>query len=88
MDESHWLSRTELLVGKENLKKLKKAHILVAGLGGVGGYAAEAICRAGIGKMTIADNDYVSASNRNRQLLALKSTEGKSKAELMARQSS
>jgi tRNA threonylcarbamoyladenosine dehydratase len=84
MDESHWLSRTELLVGKEDLKKLKKAHILVAGLGGVGSYAAEAICRAGIGKMTIVDSDFITPSNRNRQLLALKSTEGKSKSELMA----
>jgi tRNA A37 threonylcarbamoyladenosine dehydratase len=84
MNESHWLSRTELLVGKENLGKLKKAHILIAGLGGVGGHAAEAICRAGVGKMTIVDSDKISSSNRNRQLLALTSAEGKSKAELMA----
>ena len=84
MDDSHWLSRTELLLGNENLQKLKKAHILIAGLGGVGGYAAEAICRAGIGRMTIADNDHVSVSNRNRQLLALSSAEGISKAKLMA----
>jgi tRNA A37 threonylcarbamoyladenosine dehydratase len=84
MDESHWLSRTELLIGHDNLRKLKESHILVAGLGGVGGYAAEAICRAGIGRMTIADNDHVSVSNRNRQLLALSSVEGKSKAKLMA----
>ena len=84
MDESNWLSRTELLIGRKNIEKLKNAHILVAGLGGVGGYAAEAICRAGIGRMTIADSDQITISNRNRQLLALSSTEGKSKAKLMA----
>jgi len=84
MNESYWLSRTELLIGKENLAKLKKAHVLIAGLGGVGGYTAEAICRAGIGKITIADNDKVSPSNRNRQLLAMRSTEGVDKTSLMA----
>ncbi|MEZ5083704.1 MAG: tRNA threonylcarbamoyladenosine dehydratase [Bacteroidales bacterium] len=84
MGEEHWLSRTELLVGKGNIEKLKKAHVLVAGLGGVGGYAAEAICRAGVGEMTIVDNDRVTASNRNRQLLALTENEGKFKADLLA----
>ncbi len=83
MNESYWLSRTELLVGEVNLNKLKSAHILIAGLGGVGGYAAEAICRAGIGKMTIVDSDDITMTNRNRQLLALSSTVGKSKSELM-----
>lgn len=73
-----------MLIGKENLAKLKKAHVLIAGLGGVGGYTAEAICRAGIGKITIADNDKVSPSNRNRQLLAMRSTEGVDKTSLMA----
>lgn len=84
MTESNWLSRTELLIGAVNIERLKNAHILVAGLGGVGGYAAEAVCRAGIGKMTIVDSDYITATNRNRQLLALKSTEGKNKSEIMA----
>jgi tRNA threonylcarbamoyladenosine dehydratase len=84
MTESNWLSRTELLISAEGIKKLKSAHILVAGLGGVGGYAAEAICRAGIGKMTIVDSDDITATNRNRQLIALKSTEGKRKSEVMA----
>jgi tRNA A37 threonylcarbamoyladenosine dehydratase len=84
MNDTHWLSRTELLIGKESLDKLKSAHILVAGLGGVGSYSADAICRAGVGKMTIADSDRISPSNKNRQLLALTSTEGKSKSELMA----
>ncbi len=80
-----WLSRTELLLGKEKLDKLASSHVLVAGLGGVGGYAAEQLCRAGIGELTIIDGDNVSASNRNRQIIALKSTEGKAKADLMAR---
>ena len=83
MIDSDWLSRTTLLIGSDGLKKLKKAHVLIAGLGGVGSYAAEAMGRAGIGNITIADSDTVSPSNRNRQLLALSSTEGKSKAELM-----
>ena len=80
----HWLSRTELLIGRENLDKLAGAHVLVAGLGGVGGYAAEQLCRAGIGEMTLIDGDTVSPSNRNRQIIALTSNEGISKAELMA----
>jgi tRNA A37 threonylcarbamoyladenosine dehydratase len=81
MDE--WLSRTELLIGRECLNKLKDSHVLVVGLGGVGSYTAEMICRAGVGIMTIADGDTVHPSNRNRQLPALKSTEGFAKARLM-----
>jgi tRNA A37 threonylcarbamoyladenosine dehydratase len=84
MDENYWLARTELLIGKENIKKLARSHVLVAGMGGVGGYAAEAICRAGVGKMTIVDSDVVNPTNRNRQLLALESTQGKRKVDLMA----
>lgn len=79
-----WLERTELLVGSDNLKKLKAANVLVVGLGGVGAYAAEELCRAGIGKMTIVDGDVVESSNRNRQLPALISTTGKPKAEILA----
>jgi tRNA A37 threonylcarbamoyladenosine dehydratase len=79
----NWLSRTEMLLGEEALKKLKSAKVLVVGLGGVGGYAAEMICRAGVGSMTIVDGDTIHPSNRNRQLLALESTNGQSKAELM-----
>ena len=79
-----WLDRTELLFGKEKLNKLKQANVLVVGLGGVGAYAAEQLCRAGIGKMTIVDADIVEASNRNRQIPALISTDGKLKAEVMA----
>ncbi len=79
-----WKERTELLLGKQKIEKLRNAHVFIAGLGGVGAYAAENLCRAGIGKLTIADHDVVQPSNRNRQLIALSSTEGKSKAALMA----
>jgi len=79
-----WLERTELLVGSDNLKKLKAANVLVVGLGGVGAYAAEELCRAGIGKMTIVDGDVVDPSNRNRQLPALISNTGKPKVEILA----
>lgn len=78
-----WLSRTELLLGESVLGKLRDSNVLVVGLGGVGAYAAEMICRAGVGSMTIVDGDNVHPSNRNRQLLALKSTQGKPKATLM-----
>lgn len=80
----NWLSRTEMIIGERALKKLKASNVLVFGLGGVGAYAAEMICRAGVGKMTIVDGDVVHLSNRNRQLLALKSTEGHYKSGLMA----
>ena len=79
----NWLSRTELLLGDEKLAMLKNSHVLVVGLGGVGAYAAEMICRSGIGSMTIVDGDTVHTSNRNRQLPALQSTEGRAKAEVM-----
>jgi tRNA threonylcarbamoyladenosine dehydratase len=79
----HWLERTELLIGAEKLNRIKNANVLVVGLGGVGAYAAEMICRAGVGKMTIVDGDVVEHSNRNRQLPALVSTVGKPKAEIL-----
>jgi len=78
-----WLDRTKMLIGEEGLKNLLSARILVVGLGGVGAYAAEMICRSGAGSLTIVDGDRIQPSNRNRQLLALKSTEGLLKAELM-----
>ena len=84
MTSSHWQERTELLIRTENLEKLRASHVFVAGLGGVGAYAAEMLCRAGVGNLTIADGDHVNPSNRNRQLLALESTHGKRKAILMA----
>lgn len=78
-----WLDRTELLLGKDALEKLKTKHVLVVGLGGVGAYAAEQICRAGIGEMTIVDADVVDETNINRQLIALTSTIGNPKSELL-----
>ncbi|HBE42770.1 MAG TPA: tRNA threonylcarbamoyladenosine dehydratase [Bacteroidales bacterium] len=78
-----WLERTEMLTGKKALKKLKSARILVVGLGGVGAYAAEMICRSGAGSMTIVDGDKIHLSNINRQLIALNGTLGKSKALVM-----
>lgn len=80
----NWLSRTELLIGKESLMKLQSKHVLVVGLGGVGAYAAEQLCRAGIGEMTIVDADEVEETNLNRQLIALNSTKGLPKSELVA----
>lgn len=80
---TNWLTRTELILGDDGLKKLNAANVLVVGLGGVGAYAAEMICRAGVGTMTIADGDVIHASNINRQLPALKSTQGLPKAEVM-----
>ncbi len=79
-----WTERTELLLGKEKLNILQNAHVLVVGLGGVGAYAAEMVARAGVGHMTIADADTVGESNINRQLLALHSTIGRHKSEVMA----
>jgi tRNA A37 threonylcarbamoyladenosine dehydratase len=79
-----WLSRAELLVGNEGIAQLRNAHVLVVGLGGVGSFAAEFICRAGVGEMTIIDGDDVDPTNINRQLPALKSTVGKAKVEVMA----
>lgn len=80
----NWLERTTLLLGEEKLEQLKRASVLVVGLGGVGAYAAEMIARAGVGRMTIADADTVSATNINRQLIALHSTIGRQKSDLMA----
>ena len=73
----NWLERTELLLGEEKLARLKRAHVLIVGLGGVGAYAAEMVARAGVGTMTIADADAVNTTNINRQLVALHSTVGR-----------
>ncbi|MDE6777880.1 MAG: tRNA threonylcarbamoyladenosine dehydratase [Alistipes sp.] len=81
---NNWLERTELLLGNEKLERLRRATVLVVGLGGVGAYAAEMIARAGVGRMTIADADAVSESNINRQLVALHSTVGRQKADVLA----
>lgn len=79
-----WTGRTELLLGEEKMLRMAKAHVLVVGLGGVGAYAAEMICRAGVGKMTLVDADTVQPSNINRQLPALHATIGLRKAEVLA----
>ncbi len=84
MDNDNWLERTELLLGSEKMQRLRGAHVLVVGLGGVGAYAAEMIARAGVRRMTVADADTVSPSNINRQLVALHSTVGRPKAEVLA----
>ncbi|MFI3289551.1 MAG: tRNA threonylcarbamoyladenosine dehydratase [Rikenellaceae bacterium] len=81
---TNWLERTELLLGAEKLEVLCGANVLVVGLGGVGAYAAEMIARAGVGRMTIADADVVGESNINRQLVALHSTIGREKSEILA----
>lgn len=78
-----WRQRTQLLLGDEKMERLRQEHVLVVGLGGVGAYAAEMICRAGVGRMTIVDADTVQPTNLNRQLPALHSTLGMSKAEIL-----
>lgn len=82
---TNWFSRTELLLGEETLNKLRNAHVLIVGVGGVGAYAAEMICRGGVGKITIVDGDTVNITNINRQLVALHSTVGESKVEVLAK---
>lgn len=79
-----WKERTRLLLGEEKLGILERSHVLVVGLGGVGAYAAEMLVRAGIGELTIADADIVGESNINRQLIALHSTIGRNKTDILA----
>ena len=79
-----WQERTRLLLGEEKLSIINGAHVLVVGLGGVGAYAAEMLARAGVGHLTLADADTVGESNINRQLIALHSTIGRAKTEILA----
>ncbi len=79
-----WYERTQLLLGDQAFEKLRKSHVLIVGLGGVGSYAAEFLTRAGIGKLTIVDPDLVQETNINRQIQALHSTLGKKKAFVLA----
>lgn len=79
-----WQIRTQLLLGDERMQRLHEAHVLVVGLGGVGAYAAEMLARSGIGTLTLVDADQVSESNINRQLIALHSTIGQPKADILA----
>lgn len=81
---SNWLERTELIVGPKEIERLKSAHVLIVGLGGIGSFAAEFIARAGVGTMTIIDGDVFDITNKNRQLTALDSTIGKNKAVVLA----
>ncbi|MBF0357724.1 MAG: tRNA threonylcarbamoyladenosine dehydratase [Magnetococcales bacterium] len=83
MTNSGLFERTHILVGDSGLEKLQNSHILIAGLGGVGSYAAEALVRAGIGRLTLIDSDAVAPSNINRQLLATNDTVGRQKVEVM-----
>lgn len=76
-------SRFELLIGEEKLQQLQNSHVLVFGVGGVGGYVVEALVRSGIGHITIVDNDEVSLTNLNRQIIATRETIGKKKVEVM-----
>lgn len=79
----NWKQRTSLMIGEEGVKKLENASVLVVGLGGVGGIAAEMLCRAGVGNLTIIDRDIVNATNINRQIIALQTTIGKQKADVL-----
>ena len=77
-------SRTAFLLGEEGVEKLKKARVAIFGIGGVGGYVAEALARSGVGALDLIDKDAVSVSNINRQIIALHSTVGRKKTEVMA----
>jgi tRNA A37 threonylcarbamoyladenosine dehydratase len=78
-----WFARTEQLLGVDGYDRLSKARVAIFGLGGVGGYACEALARAGIGHLRIVDHDVVNSTNLNRQLLALRSTLGLPKVDVM-----
>ncbi|MDY5957238.1 MAG: ThiF family adenylyltransferase, partial [Frisingicoccus sp.] len=75
--------RTGMLIGEEGIKRLSESHVAVFGIGGVGGYVAEALARCGIGEITLVDRDVVSMSNLNRQIIALESTVGRMKTRVM-----
>lgn len=75
-------SRTELLIGKENVKKLNKSKVAIFGIGGVGSYVVEGLARAGVGKFVLIDKDKVDITNLNRQIIATHKTVGKAKVEV------
>ncbi len=77
-------SRTEALLGKDGMERLRASRVAVFGIGGVGGYAAEALARSGVGTLDLIDHDTVSVSNLNRQIIALRSTVGRKKVHVMA----
>ncbi len=78
-----WKERTAMLIGEEGLERLSESCVAVIGVGGVGGYAAEMVVRSGVGRLIIMDSDDVSVSNKNRQLLALDSTVGRPKCDVL-----
>ena len=78
-----WKERTSLLFGEDKMKRLSAAHVLIVGVGGVGSYTAELLCRAGVGRLTLVDGDTIQPSNINRQLPALHSTVGREKVEVV-----
>lgn len=78
----NWLSRTETLIGKESIEKLQKAKVAIFGIGGVGSYVVEALVRAGISNFILVDNDNISITNLNRQIIATTKTIGRSKVEV------
>ena len=79
--ENTWTSRTELLIGKEAVEKLKKSKVAIYGIGGVGSFVVEGLTRAGIGKLILVDNDVIEITNLNRQIHATKKNIGKRKIE-------
>ena len=79
----HSLTRTELLIGNDGLNKLRKSKVIVFGVGGVGGFAVEALARAGVGEITVVDNDTISLTNLNRQIIATYDTIDKAKVEVI-----
>ena len=84
MDMQYEFSRTQMLFGRDAIEKLKRAHVAVFGVGGVGGYAVEVLARSGVGKIDLFDNDCVSITNINRQIIALHSTLGRYKVDVAA----
>ncbi len=81
---TNWISRTELLLGKEGIEKLAKSRVAVFGIGGVGGYAVEALARSGVGALDLIDNDCVSLTNLNRQIIATLPAVGRYKVDVAA----
>lgn len=79
----HFLSRTERIIGSENIEKLKNSKVVILGVGGVGGFATEAIARSGVGTIVLVDNDEVDVTNINRQIIATNSTIGQPKVQVM-----
>ncbi len=83
LDSGKWLTRTEILLGKDGIRKLENSKVAIFGIGGVGGYVAEALARSGVGHFVLTDSDRVDITNLNRQIIALRSTVGRYKADVM-----